>query len=102
MSDQGITISPGSVIDPDTFDQALQYLKSWYDGLEPTFKQAADQLSAANSGPAAALGQVNVAPALPGLLADFDNAIGWPTSTLIDWCVYCVQQARQAATSQNA
>lgn len=98
MQNAGVSsIDHSAVTDASHFVPAVQYLQQWFHGLEDSTRNAIDQI-ATNEALAQVLAhaEVNVAPGLEQLLAHFDANVGWPLSTLIQWCVHCAEQAQSA------
>jgi hypothetical protein len=98
MSDAGVQVRAESVTDQSHFEPAVRYVASWLGGLEAVTKQAIDAAST-NDEVAYLLPDANIAPGLADLMADFDRAVGWPLSTLLQWCEHCATQAATATAS---
>jgi hypothetical protein len=97
MHDAGATIRPESVVEEEFFKQSVQYIKDWFDNLDELAREGFDAATA--EAPVFSLlvdPNVNVAPHLADLMADFDAMTGWPLSTLLQWCVHCIEQAAPA------
>jgi len=96
MSEAGVSVN-ASVTDEDYFIQSIEYLQEWYNGL-PSDTQEALDAATTNDRASYLLAEANVAPGIADLLDDFDNATGWPLSTLVQWCKHCADQSKQGAT----
>ena len=95
MHDAGATIRPESVVDEAFFKQSVQYIKDWFDSLDELAREGFD--AATTEAPLfSLLVDANVAPHLGDLMTDFDAMTGWPLSTLLQWCVHCIDQAAPA------
>lgn len=96
MQNAGVAIDPGAVTEESHFTEALNYVKSWFDDLDQVTKEALDAATTDDQA-SYLLAEANVAPGIPDLLNHFDAATGWPLSTLLEWCLHCVQEASTAA-----
>jgi hypothetical protein len=97
MQGAGVQVDPGVVSDEATFGEAIAYIKSWFDDLPQEAKEPLDDASVTGEPVAAFLVDANVAPSVPDLMQAFDQAVGMPLSTLLEWCVYCDEQAKQSS-----
>jgi hypothetical protein len=96
MQGAGVHLEPDVVTEEGHFSEAVNYLKSWFDGLPQITREGLDDASAMADPVAAHLVTANVAAGIPDLMNAFDQAVGYPLSTLLDWCLHCIEQARQA------
>src|SRR4051812_36454771 len=100
MQNAGVDVHPDSVTEEGHFTEAVQYMKSWYDGLDAQTREAMDAATSTEEPVAYLLADANVAPGVPALLDHFDAAVGWSLSTLLDWCLHCIGEASQAGAGQ--
>jgi hypothetical protein len=96
MQNAGVSVNEASVTEQSHFAASVDYLKQWVDSLDSVTKEALDAATTDDHA-SYLLADAQVAPGVPDLLRDFDNAVGWPLSTLLDWCVHCIQQAEHEA-----
>ena len=102
MSGAGITIDPGAVPEQQTLQGVLDYVKQQIDALSSEDKEALDAATTDAGDSSVYLADSDVGlvdGAYIDLLKAFDAAVGFPLSTLLEWCVYCVQQAASAPAS---
>jgi len=97
MRGGGIELDPSVVQDESSFGDAIAYIKSWYDELPSETREGLEDASTTGEPVAVFLVDANVAPSVPDLMQVFDAATQFPLSTLLDWCVYCDQQAKEGA-----
>jgi hypothetical protein len=102
MQGAGIHVDPSAVTEEGHFSEAVNYLKSWLEALPQDTKEGLDDASATADPVAAYLVTANVAAGIPDLMNAFDQAVGYPLSTLLDWCMHCIEQARQATAAAPA
>jgi hypothetical protein len=102
MQGAGVQVEPGVVTEEGHFCEAVNYLKSWFDGLPDNTKDGLDDASATADPVAAHLVTANVAAGIPDLMNAFDQAVGYPLSTLLHWCLHCIEQSRQAEQTASA
>ena len=95
MQGAGVNVDPTVVTEEGHFSEAVNYLKSWFDALPQDTKEGLDDASATADRVATLLVTANVAGGIPDLMNAFDQAVGYPLSTLLDWCLHCIEQARQ-------
>ncbi len=96
MADAQIRLDETGIADAGYFSDAVRYVKSWFDGLDDRTQAAFDAAAQTGEPVAVHLVNNNVAPGLADLMADFDNNAGWPVSTLLDWCLHCLEIADQS------
>ena len=96
LSQYSITLDAGSVPDGQTTQQALDYLWNWFSSLDQDSQAA---IEAATHSHAASALLDEVAPAITGLLAAFDAAVGQSLSQMVQAAHACAQQAAQASES---
>lgn len=90
----GVTVDASVVTDQAHFTETVSYVKQWYDSFSEAAKTPLE--AASSEGEVAKfLVEANIAPGLDGLMAVFDQLVGWPLSTLLQWCEYCGQAAAQ-------
>ena len=99
MQGAGVQIDPSVVTEEGHFSEAVNYLKSWFDALPEDTREGLDDASTTADPVAAYLVTANVAGGIPDLMNAFDLAVGYPLSTLLDWCLHCIDHARQAVTA---
>jgi hypothetical protein len=102
MQGAGVQVDPGAITEEGHFSEAVSYLKSWFDSLPQDTREGLDDASATADPVAAHLVTANVAAGIPDLMNAFDQAVGYPLSTLLEWCLHCIEQARQAAPAASA
>jgi hypothetical protein len=99
MTNGGIQLDASAVPDEETFAGVLDYLNQWFQGLDPDIQAALDE--ATDSDPVnKALTESEVGAidsTYSALLEAFDAASGVPLSTCLEWCQYCLEQARASA-----
>jgi hypothetical protein len=94
MSEAGIRLDNTTTIDdPAYFGEAVNYVKTWFDGLEQNTREAFDAAGSTGEPVAIYFSDEQIAPGLPELMIDFDQNSGWPISTLLDWCLHCIEAA---------
>jgi hypothetical protein len=97
MQQAGISaVDEASVPAADTLQRGLDYLKQQLDGLDATVKEAIDAATKDDAASALLGDAVDVDAAVRDLLVRFDEATGWPLTTLLEWSIYCLQQAQQS------
>lgn len=96
MQGAGMDVGAHVVTDEASFKDAVNYVKTWFEGLPQEAKEGLDDASATGEPVAVYLSQANIAPSVPDLMESFDKASGVPLSTLLDWCLHCSDQARAA------
>lgn len=102
MQQAGVSVSASSVTEQSFFTDAVNYVKSWFDNLDSSARAALDAANAAGTEKVSGfLVDANIAPGIPDLMKNFDDASGWPISTLLDWCVHCIEQAAQASATSS-
>ena len=100
MSGAGITIEPGAVPEQQTLQGVLDYVKQQVDALSAEDKEALDAATTDAGDASVYLAESDVGlvdSTYVDLLKAFDAAVGFPLSTLLEWCVYCLQQAAASA-----
>ena len=102
LANGGVPITVDDLPDDDTLKQAIDYLIQWFQSL-PQWAQDGLDGATTNLNGSSYLAQpsVNIAPALADLMAKFDQATGWPLSTLLQWCQAAAQYAEQSAESET-
>jgi len=86
----GVAIAPESVPEQSLLSEALEYLQSWLADLDPAIREGFDEASANEPVSVVLAGtDVNAAPAIPDLLAAFDQAQGLTLSYLMEAAVWC-------------
>lgn len=96
MAEANIKLDQTTIEDASFFGDAVSYVKSWFDELDDKAKEVVDAATEIGEPVAVHLSEVNVAPGVPDLMADFDENPGWQLSTLLDWCLHCIDEAQQA------
>ena len=92
MNQAGVHMDASAVTDQQHFQQSINYLKEWFHGLDQTTQEALDAATT-NDRASYLLAEAQVAPGIPDMLHQFDQATGWPLSTLIQWSEHCISQA---------
>jgi hypothetical protein len=84
MAEQGISIDPSVVPDPETIDGALNNIQSWREQLNPAVREGFDEGSEEFAVCfVLADPEINVAPELRGILESFDQVAGRRLSDLL-------------------
>jgi len=98
MAQAGVTVDKHELPDADTLKAAIDYAQDYLEGMDPKLKAGFDEASK-DEAVAIALAddQVNVAPALSGLLKNFDNTPGQPISVLLTKAKQASDAAAQSA-----
>jgi hypothetical protein len=101
MSGAGISIDAGSIPDADTLGAAIAYARQYQQSLDPDIAAALDDATRDDyTATILSHSDINVIDSgYNSLLQAFDAASGMPLSTCLEWCEYCVQQARDAAAA---
>jgi hypothetical protein len=85
MSQAGVTVDPADVPEADTLKPAIEYAQNYINGMDDKMKAGFD--AATKDDPASIVlsdDDINVAPALKGLLQDFDETQGKTISELLE------------------
>src|SRR6266508_3434234 len=101
MQNAGVQVDSGCVTDEGYFTESVNYMKSWFDDLDQITKEAMDAATETSEPVSSLLAEANVAPGVPELLKHYDEAVGWPLSTLLDWTLHCISEASQAGDSSS-
>ena len=98
MQNAGVAVDPGQLPDEATLEQAIEYAKGWYDGLDARFKEGLDAVTSQFDGSTLLNDPtLNVAPAIHGLMQAFDQATGWSFGQAIYLAAQCMEAAKQTA-----
>ena len=104
MSGAGITVDPNIIPDADTFASVIEYVRNYHRDLGTDIAAALDAATASDDAATIlADPEVNaIDPSYIPLLQAFDAVSGMPLSTCLDWCEYCIGQARESASSSSS
>jgi hypothetical protein len=104
MSGAGITVDANIIPDADTFASVIEYVRNYHRSLDSDIAAALDAATASDDAATIlADPEVNaIDPSYIPLLQAFDAASGMPLSTCLDWCEYCIGQARESSSSSSS
>jgi hypothetical protein len=104
MSGAGITVDANIIPDADTFASVIEYVRNYHRSLDSDTAAALDAATASDDAATfLAHPEVNaIDPSYISLLESFDQVSGMPLSTCLDWCEYCIGQARDSASSSSS
>lgn len=104
MSGAGITVDANIIPDADTFAAVIEYVRNYHRSLDNDIVAALDAATASDDAATIlADPEINaIDPSYIPLLQAFDAASGMPLSTCLDWCEYCIGQARESSSSSSS